>query len=81
MDLSRHVQEELERRGIRTAWVWRAVQDPDTTERAPDGTVHYIKRQPGPRGRYLRVVVNPRQQPPRIATAFFDARLRRRQDK
>jgi hypothetical protein len=55
------------------------VQAPDATEQAPDGTVHYLKRQPGPRGRYLRVVVNPRQQPPRIATAFFDARLRRRE--
>jgi hypothetical protein len=79
MDLSRHVQEELERRGIPAAWVWRAVQTPDRTERAPDGTTHYVKTLPEFRGRFLRVVVNTRKQPPRVVTAFFDARLRRQQ--
>ncbi|HZR97219.1 MAG TPA: DUF4258 domain-containing protein [Chloroflexota bacterium] len=79
MDLSRHAQEELARRGIALDWVWRAVQTPDATEQRPDGTIHYIKRLPQQGGRYLRIVVNHRKQPPRVATIFFDARLRRQQ--
>ncbi|HLH22003.1 MAG TPA: DUF4258 domain-containing protein [Chloroflexota bacterium] len=79
MDLSRHAQDELARRGIPLAWVWRAVQAPDSTEQRPDGTVHYVKRLPERGGQYLRIVVNHRKRPPRVATIFFDARLRRQQ--
>jgi hypothetical protein len=79
MDLSRHAQDELARRGIPLDWVWRVVQTPDTTEHRPDGTVHYVKRLPEYGGQYLRIVVNHRKHPPRVATIFFDARLRRQQ--
>lgn len=78
MDLSRHAQDEIARRGIPLEWVWRTVQMPDRTERGADGNLHYIKRLPEAHGRYLHVVVNPRRQPPRVATVFFDVRLRRR---
>ncbi len=78
MDLSRHAQDELARRQIPMAWVWRAVEAPDYTEPHADGTVHYIARLPGPGERYLRVVVNRRRQPHRVATVFVDARLSRR---
>jgi hypothetical protein len=79
VDLSRHAQEELARRGIPLDWVWRAVQAPDRREERPDGTVHYIKRLAEHGGQYLRIVVNHRKSPPRVATIFFDARLRRQQ--
>jgi Domain of unknown function (DUF4258) len=79
VDLSLHAQDELARRGIPLDWVWRAVQAPDRTEERPDGTVHYIKRLPEFGGQYLRIVVNHRKRPPRVATIFFDARLRRQQ--
>jgi hypothetical protein len=79
VDLSRHAQDELARRGIPLDALWGAVQVPDRTEQRPDGTVHYIKRLDGFGGQYLRVVVNHRKRPPRVATIFFDARLRRQQ--
>ena len=79
MDISRHAQDELARRGIALDWVWRAIQTPDATEQRPDGTTHYMKRLPEHGGQYLRIVVNHRKQPPRVATIFFDARLRRQQ--
>ena len=79
MDLSRHAQDEIARRGIPLDCLWGAVQAPDRTEQRPDGTVHYVKRLDGFGGQYLRVVVNYRKRPPRVATIFFDARLRRQE--
>jgi hypothetical protein len=77
MDLSRHAQDELARRGIPLDWVWRALQAPDSTEQRSDGTIHYVKTIPEFGGQFLRIVVNHRKSPPRVATVFFDGRLRR----
>jgi hypothetical protein len=70
----------LKERDIHTDWVERTAQDPDLTEEHGDGTRHYLKRISEHGNRWLRVVVNVAQQPPRCVTVFFDRRLGRRSD-
>jgi len=64
--------------GIPGKWVWRAIDTPDRTEDAPDGTRHFIRSIAEYGGRYLRVVVNETGFLRVIATVFFDRRLRSR---
>jgi hypothetical protein len=74
---SKHALDVMQERHIPEEWVRRAIDAPDRTETAADGTVHYIKANPEHGGRFLRVVVNPAVTPGRVVTVFFDRRLGR----
>ena len=73
---SRHARDMLEEREIPEEWMWWTIDEPDQTEIGADDNTHYVKAIPEYGGRFLRVVVNPRVQPERIVTLFFDRRLR-----
>jgi hypothetical protein len=77
-DLSGHARDMLQERNISEEWVRPTVNTPDRTEEGTDNNTHYVKAIPERGGRFLRVVVNPRVTPKRIATVFFDRRLRER---
>ena len=79
IELSQHAREMLRERKISEEWLRRALEEVDRVERGPDGNLHYIKAIPEHGGRFLRVIVRPDTQPPRIITLFFDRRLRRRE--
>lgn len=64
-------------RNISETWVAEALDLPERTEIFPDGTVHFIKAVPEYEGRYLRVIVNPCENPRKVITLFFDRRLGR----
>jgi hypothetical protein len=66
----------LKEREIPEERMWRAIDEPDWTEIGTNGNTHYIKAIPEHGDHFLRVVVNPRTQPKRIVTLFFDRRLR-----
>ena len=74
---SEHAYDMLRERNIQEAWVKSAIENPDKKETMPDGTVHYVKRIKEFEDRYLRVVVNPKVEPKKIVTLFFDQRLKR----
>ncbi len=73
-----HAMTMLEERGIKEDWVRLVLADPDKKERKEDGTVDYLRSIEEFRNRCLRVVVNTAAEPPRVITAFFDRRLRRK---
>lgn len=72
---TKHFLDMLQERGIRPEWVEDTIAGPDLLEDQPDGTQHYLKRVADHGGRWLRVVVDTRQQPPARITVFFDRRL------
>jgi hypothetical protein len=80
MEDSAHFRDVLRERGIERDWVDRTLRDPELTEDPGDGTQHFVRRTPEFGGRWLRVVVNVLVEPPRLVTAFFDRRLRRRHE-
>ena len=73
-----HALAMLRERGIAREWVEQALESPAQTETRDDGTVHYISPVPEHEGKMLRVVVNPKPEPPQVVTVFFDRRLRRK---
>ncbi len=78
--LSNHAVMALEERAVPLALLEACIAEPDRIEKRIDGTVHYCKRFERQGGRWLRVVVNNRRDPPLVVTAFFDRRLRRSYD-
>jgi hypothetical protein len=68
----------LARRRILEEWVWRVIDTPDKKRRGDDDNLHYTKAIRERDGRVLHVVVNPKVQPNRIVTLFFDRRLGKR---
>ncbi len=80
VDLSGHFGDMLEERGIVRDWARRTMDAPDETEEHEDDTRHYLKRIPEFGNRWLRVVVNTAKQPNKGVTAFFDRRLRKRDE-
>jgi hypothetical protein len=76
--LSRHAKAMLAERGIELAWVEEVIKSPEGSDPKEDGTVHFFKRIAGHGGRFLRVIVNPGANPPKVVTAFFDRGLGRR---
>ena len=70
----------LRERGIQEEWVERTVSQPESIEDREDGTRHYLRRIPEFEGRWLRVVVNVTVEPAARVTAFFDRRLRSRDE-
>ena len=75
-EFSAHASDMLSQRAILEEWVGDAINSPDRTETGEDYNTHYIKAIPEFGGRFLRVVVNPRQNPVRVVTLFFDRRIR-----
>lgn len=73
---SEHAYEMLIERNIRESWVRLAMENPERTQAMEDGTVHYIRPIAQHGGGYLRVVVNPHVEPPRVVTVFFDRTMR-----
>ena len=71
----------LKQRNIASSWVHRAINEPDSTENHDDGaTIHYLKKIVENDNRWLRVVVNINDVPCKAVTAFFDRRLRRKDE-
>lgn len=77
---TKHFIEVLKERDISLEMVDTAISVPDQVEEMEDGTKHYLKQFDTAGGRWLRVVVNMKSDPPRRITAFFDRRLRRKQN-
>ena len=77
---TKHFTEMLNERGISLEMVDSAMNAPDQTEEKENGTKHYLKKFDSAGGRWLRVVVNMKSDPPRRITVFFDRRLRREQN-
>jgi hypothetical protein len=78
MELSTHAKDMLIERQIPEEWVWRTIKSPDRTEIGADKNLHYFKAIEENENRVLRVIVNPRIEPERVVTVFFDRRLRRK---
>lgn len=76
VEFSSHARDMLVERNIPEEWVYWSLGAPDYTEVGEDNNTHYIKSIPEFGGRFLRVVVNPRESPIRIVTLFFDRRIR-----
>ncbi len=76
--LSRHAATVMAEREIELAWVEEVLKSPEGSDPKGDGTVHFFKRIEGHGGRFLRVIVNPGVNPPKVVTAFFDRGLGRR---
>lgn len=77
---TKHFIEILNERDIPLEMVDSAMNVPDQIERMEDGTKHYLKQFDSAGGRWLRVIVNMKSEPPRRVTAFFDRRLRRKKN-
>lgn len=75
--LSKHAKDMMYERDIHTEWVEAALSQPDTQEEQIDGTVHFIKKIAAYGNNFLRVVIDPRVDPQRVVTLFFDRRLKR----
>jgi hypothetical protein len=77
---TKHFIEMLKERDISMEMVDLAMTVPDRIENIEDGTKHFLKQFDTAGGRWLRVIVNMESDPPRRITAFFDRRLRRKQN-
>ena len=75
--LSKHAKDMMYERDIPTEWVEAVLSQPDTQEQQIDGTVHFIKKISAYGNNFLRVVIDPRVDPQRVVTLFFDRRLKR----
>lgn len=70
----------LTERGIRLEWADRVLQEPDKVEDHNDGTRYFIKLIPEFENRWLKVIVNTTTMPEKRITAFFDRRMRRKNE-
>lgn len=75
--LSKHAKDMMYERDIQLEWLESALSQPDTQEQQIDGTVHYIKKITEYGNNFLRVVTDPKVDPQRVVTLFFDRRLKR----
>ncbi len=77
IELTSHAREMLSERKITEEWLWRTINIPDRKRRhSSDDNIHYTKTIKEAQGRVLHVVVDDHFVPNRIATVFFDRRLR-----
>ena len=74
---SKHASEMIQERNILEDWVWRALNESDSTFTGEDKNLHFTKAITEKENRVLHVVVNPAVSPKRIVTVFFDRRLRK----
>lgn len=76
-EFTAHARDMLMERQIPEDWIWQVLTDPDKKELGADGNLHYSKALEERGGHVMHVVVNPKIQPNRIVTLFFDRRLTR----
>ena len=78
--LTEHARDALEKRRIVQEWLDRTFAAPELVERDAIDTdlEHRLAHIPEFGGRTLRVIVNVRVYPPRIVTAYFDRRRKKR---
>ena len=76
LEFTLHARRMLKERRIAEEWVMQTLSHPARTEQREDGTVHHLKAIPEHGGRMLRVVTNPKSDPPQIVTVFFDRRAK-----
>ncbi len=76
MRYSRHFKSVLQERSIDEKWIEKTCEAPEKIEDKPDGTRHLLRRIPEYGNRWLRVIVNTRDEPHTAITAFFDRRLK-----
>jgi hypothetical protein len=76
--LSSHAHEQMIIRELKISWVSDTLSNPERILLLADsfGNTHYLKQISEFGNRWLRVVVNPTQEPPRIVTLFFDRRVK-----
>ncbi len=80
MEDTTHFNNMLEERGISRKWVDVTLGNPDKIEDHEDGTRHYLKQIPDYGNRWLRIVANVASEPNKMVTAFFDRRLRKKNE-
>ncbi len=76
-EYSKHAMDMIIEREIDKRWISDTITKPDYTKFVSEEEFHYIKQINEYGNRFLRVVVNPKIQPKKIITIFFDRRLRR----
>ncbi|WP_275068361.1 DUF4258 domain-containing protein [Prosthecochloris marina] len=76
MLLARHCKEMLEQKDIQEALVFSAVVNPGRVEDHDDNTRHYLKKIDENNNKWLRIIVNVKEESNKCVTAFFDRRLR-----
>jgi len=76
--LTDHARKSCVRRGIKEAWIRRALENPATTEQdmLDSDIVHVLWPVPEKGFRTLRVIYNETVHPVAIVTAFFDSRAK-----
>ena len=80
LQFTRHALQAVEERKIQVNWVEETIARPDLRTNDPEDEEleRFFKRIPEYGGRVLRVVVNTREYPWRVVSAFFDSRMRNR---
>lgn len=80
-DLTQHARDVLREREIHKEWLEQVLQNPEWTE--PDSTDRDLEHRLGRIEKYgnriLRVVVNPRVDPMRVITVYFDRSVKGKQ--
>ena len=74
--LTEHARDAVEKRGIRLAWLEKALTAPEWTEKdvIDSELEHRLARIEGFGDRVLHAIVNAHAAPPRVVTAYFDRR-------
>ncbi|MCD4829214.1 MAG: DUF4258 domain-containing protein [Candidatus Cloacimonetes bacterium] len=71
-EITFHCQARMKERSIELEWVMDAVLNPDTTKLSFDGRIHHYKRIAAFDNRWLHVIVDPKEKPGKLLTAYFD---------
>ena len=75
LDYSVHARMMMQERMIEEDWVIATVNSPEKIVKRRDDEIHYLKRIPQNKNKYLRVIINPSISPSRVITVFFDRRV------
>jgi len=77
--LTNHAKEKINQRGIRIEDVEEAIRNPDkkALDRTDERLIHFIKKF---QDRHLRVIVKTDRNDIIVVSAFYDRRLKRRQE-
>lgn len=75
LEYSVHARTMMQERMIEESWVTVTVSTPEKIEKRRDDEIHYLKRIPQNKNKYLRVIINPSVNPNRVITVFIDRRV------
>ena len=76
-----HATMMMNERMIQEEWITRTITHPDKIEERNVEELHYLKQIPEAGGKILRVIINPRTNPRRVITVFFDRRANHESDR